>query len=73
MYKLKYSKLINYCATFAAMLLVVTPSIVLAATTPQTKTATPPPQNPTYGQALEIAPPVIYLNVSPGHQVVTME
>jgi hypothetical protein len=34
-----------------------------AATPPK---ASPPPANPTYGQALEIAPPVIYLTANPG-------
>jgi hypothetical protein len=39
-----------------------------AATPPK---ASPPPANPTYGQALEIAPPVIYLTANPGQTVKT--
>jgi hypothetical protein len=42
----------------------------LAATTPP-KAAPAPPANPAYGQALEIAPPVIYLTVDPGQTVKT--
>jgi hypothetical protein len=42
---------------------------VLAATTPPK--AAPPPPPPKYGQALEIAPPVIYLTVNPGQSVKT--
>jgi len=42
---------------------------VLAATTPPK--AAPPPPPPNYGQALEIAPPVIYLTVNPGQQAKT--
>jgi len=45
-------------------------SAVLAQTPPKASPA-PPQQNPTYGQALEIAPPVIYLTVNPGQSVKT--
>jgi hypothetical protein len=50
-------------------------SVVPMAASAQTRTATPPKAAsappPNYGQALEIAPPVIYLNVNPGQQVKT--
>jgi hypothetical protein len=65
MHKFKYSKYIQILMSVTASMMVVAPSIALAATPPPTKAAAPPP-NPTYGQALEIAPPVIYLTVNPG-------
>jgi hypothetical protein len=46
------------------------PIAALAATAPP-KAQPAPPANPTYGQALEIAPPVIYLTVNPGQTVKT--
>jgi hypothetical protein len=68
MHKLRYSKYIQILISATASLMVIAPSIALAATAPPPKAAAPPPpaQNPTYGQALEIAPPVIYLTVNPG-------
>jgi hypothetical protein len=57
-------------ATILTCWLSVGPAITFAATAPP-KAQPAPPSNPAYGQALEIAPPVIYLNVDPGQTVKT--
>jgi hypothetical protein len=64
--------------SIAALLIVTTSCFGLApAFTPKASAATPPPKaaatppNPTYGQALEIAPPVIYLTANPGQTLKT--
>jgi hypothetical protein len=64
MYK-KFASL-TLLTTFVVSLLATTSPVVLAATKPAA--ATNPANN---GQALEIAPPVIYLNVSPGQTINT--
>jgi hypothetical protein len=73
MHKFKYSKHIQIFVSAIASLMVIAPSVTLAVTAPPTKATAPPPPptNPTYGQALEIAPPVIYLTVNPGQNTKT--
>jgi hypothetical protein len=61
----RYYRLFTSVIALLVSIWAAIPTAALAATA----APAPPvkaPANPTYGQALEIAPPVIYLNVSPG-------
>src|SRR5579872_6683381 len=65
----KYLKLLQNSGRTIACLMVLAPSIALAAAAP--KATPPPPTNPSYGQALEIAPPVVELTANPGQSINT--
>jgi hypothetical protein len=69
MHKSKYLKPIRILTAIIACLLIEAPSMALAATA--APKASPPPTNPNYGQALEIAPPVVYLTINPGQTAKT--
>jgi hypothetical protein len=70
MNKIRYSnQFINsLIAIFVGSFLAFSPAAFAATAPPK---AAPPPPPPNYGQALEIAPPVIYLTVNPGQSVKT--
>jgi hypothetical protein len=61
-----YRILVSFVALIVAGSWAVMPVAALAAPAPAPATPPKAPANPAYGQALEIAPPVVYLNVSPG-------
>jgi hypothetical protein len=60
----KHYRLLTSVITLLVSLWATVPSGAFAAPAPPAPAKVP--ANPTYGQALEIAPPVIYLNVNPG-------
>jgi hypothetical protein len=66
------NKLHNYVLGLTTLVLCwlsLAPAALAATAPPKAQPA--PPANPAYGQALEIAPPVIYLTVDPGQTVKT--
>jgi hypothetical protein len=70
MKKIRYNnQFINSLITLVVGSFLAFSPVALAATPPPK--AAPPPPPPNYGQALEIAPPVIYLTVNPGQSVKT--